>query len=333
MSIKEYINCHYRLKKICASLEGQLDASRVFRAFHFRQARRKIAKLQQVGLPSCVHVETTNQCNARCLMCPQSSLTRHTGHMPIKVFQKIIDNVQEEGIQKIGLSFLGEPLLDPSFVERLAYVRKKSPGSFIFFSTNASLLTDAVAQGLIDHKVNEIRISFDAFTKGTYEHIRRGLCYETVISNILRFVDRKRKQKVPYPKLRLTFVALTHNEREIQQFYAFWRRRVDTVEVDFARNWAEQYQVPDQGSVHTRPHRASNPCDVLWKEMVITVDGQAVLCCNDYDGTVIMGDVVRDGIRAVWNSDAYRTYRTQHAAGNRSALKLCNTCMKYSWWL
>jgi len=44
-------------------------------------------------IPSVFHIETTNFCNAKCVMCPHEKITRPRSHMPWELFTKIIDEI------------------------------------------------------------------------------------------------------------------------------------------------------------------------------------------------------------------------------------------------
>ena len=48
-----------------------------------------------------IRIETTNICNAHCIMCPREKLDREKGTMSIDLFKKIIDEVKDYGVEII----------------------------------------------------------------------------------------------------------------------------------------------------------------------------------------------------------------------------------------
>ncbi|PIN79351.1 hypothetical protein COV16_04725 [Candidatus Woesearchaeota archaeon CG10_big_fil_rev_8_21_14_0_10_34_8] len=58
---------------------------------------------------------------------------------------------------------------------------------------------------------------------------------------------------------------------------------------------------------------------------VIDVEGNAVICSNDYLGNVTLGNVQTDGIMNIWNSERYRTLRHELKRGIFTE-EICKTC-------
>jgi len=135
-------------------------------------------------LPIKLDIENVSRCNFKCTMCSVSDWHKgqRAADLPLEDFQKIID--EQYGVFEIKLQGLGEPTLqrDPYF-EMIKYARARH--IWVRTTTNASLLhLNQNAKKLIDSDVNEIQISVDGATKETFEGIRRGSHYPTVIRNI-----------------------------------------------------------------------------------------------------------------------------------------------------
>ena len=58
--------------------------------------------------------------------------------------------------------------------------------------------------------------------------------------------------------------------------------------------------------------------------MQILWDGDAVPCCLDFDGKVILGNVFQTSISEVWNSKKSRDFREAHAS--QKFPEMCRTC-------
>lgn len=333
MNIRKFLNESYHAKKIIGRWSSLIRAFAPYQWLDNLIASKKIAALTKTGfLPESLYIETTNLCNADCIMCPHSRMQRPKGTMDEALFKKIIDDAVAAGISGIGLSFLGEPLLDKHIFERIAYVKDKAAHIKLWFNTNASLLTEDRARRLIELQLDEVRISLDAFDAKTYEEIRCGLNLEDVTANIEGLIALKKEMGALLPRIRLAYVELDRNMGDAHEFYKFWKQKVDHVEIDFARNWAEQMEVDSRTSPHITEYKSHVPCDSIWKELQVQYDGRAVICCNDYDAKVVVGDLSRESILDVWNGEVFTHYRKIHRQNRRRELTLCKRCQKHSFW-
>jgi len=61
-------------------------------------------------------------------------------------------------------------------------------------------------------------------------------------------------------------------------------------------------------------------------QLCINYKGKVVLCCNDYHGAVVMGDMRNSSIEEIWENEKFQHYRRELQKGNRGNLKLCNVC-------
>ena len=95
--------------------------------------------------PVLVYAESTTRCNLHCFMCRLSfpETTRQTReHMKLETFARL-EPLLEPG-SRLSLFGLGEPLLNPDFVEMLRIA--KGRGSFVGLNSNAMLLTERIAR-------------------------------------------------------------------------------------------------------------------------------------------------------------------------------------------
>ena len=276
--------------------------------------------------PRFVHIETTSLCNGRCIMCGHRAMQREKATMDDELFDKIAAQVASWGVEWVNLQFYGEPLLDKRLFERIT--RLKKDGLKVKLNTNASLLTKENARKLLDTGIDQVNISFDAFSKEEYNKIRVGLDYDKVIANIETFLDMKQNTGT---RAMMTFVCLDRNKHEAELFRKKWKGKSDKVLVTFARDWAGQLKV-NGGS--KQPLRTSdrNICKTPWNDLVILQDGTVTLCCSDYEGLVKMGNLNSQTLDEVWNGKKFVHYRQCLREGRRGELKLCNCCHSYSYW-
>ncbi len=66
-------------------------------------------------------------------------------------------------------------------------------------------------------------------------------------------------------------------------------------------------------------------CLLPSRQVIIRPDGKLSLCCNDALGTMSLGDLTKDKLIDIWNSDAYQELRKRVLDG-RGSLDLCRNC-------
>ncbi len=287
--------------------------------------------------PHLVQPEITNACNANCIMCPQEEMTRKIGEMDFNLYRKIIDECSKNRARvKTICPFLnGEPLLNHRLKDHISYAKEKNRKAEVIIYTNASLLDEKRALELMDSGLDKMFISFDGCTKETYERIRQNLDFEIVNNNVLRFFQLKKQLKRKKPQVDLSIIEMEETKRETEKFITKWKPLADSVTVKDFSNWGGKFSEKDQKK-ELKIERY--PCPRLWFHLVILRDGNVAICCLDYDGKFILGNVKKNSIREIWNGEVINNYRSLHIRGEYEKISICEKCnsWKFSlpllWW-
>jgi radical SAM protein with 4Fe4S-binding SPASM domain len=296
-----------------------------------KKIKKTIGRLEK-GYPMGVDIGTTNLCNAECIMCPHSKLKK-MGTMKMNLYKKIVDNCQKLGIKIVTLSFFGEPLLDKELIKKIEYAKNK--GIYVGFYSNSSLLDEKWASELIKSGLDTITISFDGYSKETYEKIRKKLKFDVVKKNILNLIETRKKMKKNTPQINLVLVELEENKREIKNFYKEWGEKVDSINIINMRNWANDIQKEGtKESFHFNKKIKRKPCALIWLKMVVDWNGDVVLCCDDWNHSTILGNLNKQTIEEIWKGEKLKKIREAHKKGEFYKIPLCSGCNKKSvWWL
>ena len=144
-------------------------------------------------------IETTNVCDAHCVICPREKYTRKPQCMDMGLFEKIIDDAKQYKLTSIDTCGYGEALLDKHLFQRLYYIRKNLPLADVFLSTTAFHLTPEKWEAICQY-VDTLKLSIYGATKETYEAFHRGkLKYEVAMDNIMGFLEyAKQRDRRPY---------------------------------------------------------------------------------------------------------------------------------------
>jgi MoaA/NifB/PqqE/SkfB family radical SAM enzyme len=264
-------------------------------------------------LPEIVQIESTNLCNAKCVFCPRDEMHRTQGVMSFDLFRKVVDECAELGITHVRVHNYGEPFMDRHLTEKVRYAKQKGIREVGMIS-NGSLITENVARAIIEAGLDAINISVDASGREVFDATRLGLNYDKVIANIERLVRIRSELGRKRPKLILSFVR-QNNSADEQAFIEHWRAIADKIHITDLHNWA--------GTLN-RDSDVNYPCYRPWLTFTVLWDGRVSLCCADFDGRTVLGDLTTSSIREVWNSAPYVAARRAHLESGGP--DICRSC-------
>lgn len=266
-----------------------------------------------------ITIETTNLCPSHCIMCPRELYTQKLGIMDMDLFKKIIDDAAQSGAKTVDTCGYGDPFTDPLLFKRCQYVRERIPDAKIYASSNCFLLTPDKYDDVIKY-IDILKISFYGITKETFEKVHRGsIKFEKCLSNILGLLDKmKGLDKKPYTIGLLTLVE--ENKHEIKDWINFWQPKLDEVYVWTSHNYggAKNYRKVDKSKQKTCGRPAGGP-------PYVHVDGKVGMCCFDFNGELIIGDIKNQTLDEIFHSEPYLKIKKAHETGNFKGY-LCEKC-------
>ena len=68
------------------------------------------------------------------------------------------------------------------------------------------------------------------------------------------------------------------------------------------------------------------PCSDLWRRMFIWWDGKTNPCDVDYKSHLSVGNLSRNNLRELWNSEKYKILRKSHLEKGRATIRPCSSC-------
>jgi MoaA/NifB/PqqE/SkfB family radical SAM enzyme len=207
----------------------------------------------------------------------------------------------------------GEAFVDRRLVEKVRYA-KQAGIKEVGMISNGSLISDEVARGMIDAGLDAINISLDAAGKEVFEATRVGLKYDKVIAGIERILKYRKESGKRRPKLILSFVRQNNSDEE-HAFIERWGSLADKIHITDLHNWA--------GTLNAESD-VNYPCYRPWLTLTVLWDGRVSLCCADFDGREILGDLRTHSIAEVWNNDRFCEVRRAHL--DHGGPSICQSC-------
>ena len=294
------------------------------------------------GFPTLVHLEPTSHCNLRCVTCPVTEgLKRDSGQMDPELFKKIIDDLAPY-LLLILLWDWGEPFLNPSIYEMIAYAHAQRIK--LVSSTNGHIFAKGShAQKVVASGLEALIFSVDGITQETYEYYRAGGRLESVMEGIQKVVAEKHRQGSRTPILNFRFIVMKHNEHELHDLENFARNlNVDMLTFRKFFPVAKQHVAHEGVTVSdpdnpyyqrferhntTGPQRVRhNPCKNLWNCPSIHWDGTVCSCTCDYNETSVFGKLEKENFKDIWFGNPAREMRKAFRQHWQS-LSLCKDCV------
>ena len=252
-----------------------------------------------------VQVQTINRCNRSCAFCPSQKFPRKLNFMSLETYQRVLDELASLGFSGRFSPYLqGEPLLDKRMPELVAMARATLPRAKLLIQTNGDALTVELGLALFEAGLHKLIINYyddaDQFSR-LQDLVREMVGRQSDLRFIKGSLARMNRSERP-----------GQIRREIAIEDKTWWR------ADTADNWA--------GNI---PGGLTEPlkkwCYRPFNQLYVHFNGDLVLCCCDWKGEVIFGNLTRESLSEAYSSPIATQYRENLNKKNRQ-MKLCDVC-------
>lgn len=296
-------------------------------------------------LPQEIQIEPTVRCNMNCIMCDTKA--RHRApDMGLENFKQIVGQLR--GVKTLGLHGLGESLLNREFFEMVKYALSKR--FMVRFNTNMSLMTNKIAEKLIEVGLTEIRFSIDAPNRQIYKQLRGVDLFQSVVKKSKSFVRLRGERKIPY--IKQVIVLMKENYRHLNEMITLGKEiGVDEVFIQNMQSWSRpefREKESKEHSIFCLPKeelekiflnvqkngiKVSLPpleggkysCTWPYTGAWISVEGYLCPCCECHDPRILnFGNVLEVPIIELWNSPKYNKFRQDF---NEGKAQICYECI------
>lgn len=272
--------------------------------------------------PRLVYLELTNNCELRCIMCPNGNEMLHDkGFIDDGLFRKIIDEIGSWSVKPpVGLYNMGDSLLHKNLIEYIEYAKQRGINTFL--STNGFNLNKELQQSLPASGLNQITFSFEGEDPAEYERIRRNSSYERVKDNILGFLEAN-KERVSVTILIIKFGIETplSIDEKFKDIFAGYN-------VKFYSYHASDWRGTINLDVLKRPKTCEPKKDLCSNAYSAIIDwrGNLLYCTCDYNGDAPVGNLRQNSLLELYNSKKMNAIRQKMRLGKWDELPLCKEC-------
>ncbi len=294
--------------------------------------------------PPFIIIDPIVKCNLNCPMCsvPPKTLPRYGSKLSLEEFTEIFEKIKNS-TNRIGLAHAGEPFLNSQLIDMIELINKA--GLISAVGTNATLFNKKNIQRIIKSELDILLISFDGFSKESYEKYRVRADFDKVLANITKLAVEKRKRKARKPVITVTYLVNAYNSHEVNDARDYFtglgikfqpkginlnvHRRIDGLKQEVLEHWLDIdspysiYKKDEKGNViFKEPPKLT--CDTCEKP-VITCSGDILICCHDIFESVTLGNIKDIVFKKFWLSKAYRNIRKM---ASQRKLRICRKCGK-----
>lgn len=298
-----------------------LSAYRRFINYKIRKYTRRIRENKAYN----VIIETTNICNAGCVMCPHKKMERKKEVMRDETFGLIIEKLKNEKINPLAfiLNGFGDPLTDQKIFDRVKTIKEEFPGAIVKFYSNLGLADDKAIENILNSGLNEINISFNGYDRTSYEKTMK-IDYQKTLNNLENLIAEKNKSRSKL-KIRISMALVSHNAGDEKKFLKFWRGKVNSVSVNKIHTYNNSVE-DFSGKNKINFRKPVYPCKYLWNTIVFGTSGDIYLCCLDYAGKYNFGNISENGILDIFYSGEFDAIREKHLKNDVKSIDICSTC-------
>lgn len=278
--------------------------------------------------PRRVIFEMTSRCNFLCRMCPQQNLKRPRMDMTGELYRRVIDEIDQHGVEGLWLYHLGESLLHPEFRENIRHISSKNNLGVIWMSTNGQYFTEENIRTVLGSNIDYINFSAHAVTEETYKTVASQGDFKTVQANLEKFYELKGTNDLPRkPFLHCQMIEQETTKHEVDAFLKHHYKRADIVSI----NMLEYVNLPNNAfGLAQRKRKPLTSClRVSRNDCFICSNGHVTLCDAAYNGEIYLGDVNERPLFEIWNGSERKRILDLNQRGRMAEVEFCRTCTDY----
>lgn len=276
--------------------------------------------------PKVLRLEPASACNFKCVHCPTGlDMNPNVGIMGMDVFDRIFERIKKYRFRVIAMYHGGEPFLNKNFFEIAKKLRLLADR--IELNSNASTLSDKlIGQILTADIIDRISFSIDGNSPEENDRIRVGANFQRIALNIKKLITARNGLGLKRPRIYIANTqipeTLAHvGNIAVPQFLLDTFKEVESdisYKCTYSLIWAGMSIKP--GS--TQPD--NNHCDHIVNTFTIRANGDVVPCCYDLTTEMLMGNVLEQSPKEIWQNKKYVGLRKSIASFNPP--KLCQGC-------
>ena len=289
--------------------------------------------------PYILFLEPLYFCNLDCPLCDRNVFPQdrrgNAGKLAMDLYRRVLDEIGDDLFQ-VQIFGQGEPLMNWQLAREVIEETHKRR-IFTMLSTNATLLTEEIAEGLVRTGLDHLVCAIDGVTQAAYEIYRIGGQVEAALAGLRHVVAaRDRAGTRAAKRMAIEWQYLTHSR--------------NLHEVELARGMAKELGVSfrtapirgmewdttlenewmTEGGRRLRPGEYDRdfPCYFLWRSLVLNSNGKVARCLI-YQNVSEYVDLHHNSVMDAYNHPSVQAARRLFRRGGAApsdAPSICEGC-------
>ncbi|MFA5173406.1 MAG: radical SAM protein [Candidatus Paceibacterota bacterium] len=276
--------------------------------------------------PKRVMVEMTGRCNLACRMCPRKDMKRPLVNMDKELYKKIINELDEYGIDAFWFFHFGESILHPDWKELVSYAGEKKNLGITWFSTNGVLFGEEEIDFVLNSKITFLNYSLHGTNEEVYSFVSSKENYPNVRKH-LEMILWKKKELGKGPIIHIQMIDQEGTHHDIDEFLETFYRTGEILSIISL----EYTNLPENryGLKRNRSGELKKCNRISRGDCFVDCSGFVKLCDADYDSLRAIGNL-RDGtLHEFWNSPARKLVYELNDQGRMFELECCRDCADF----
>ncbi len=275
-----------------------------------------------------IHIENTNSCGYKCVMCPRDKQTRQIGYMPLEDVNTILDRIGPfEG--HFHLHGFGEPLLDRKLPEKIELIKTRLPKATTQIITTLGVThSPGYLQRLVDAGLDIAIVSFYGFSKESYQNVHGVNGFERAKQNLetlskMRGDSLSLVVKIPAKNVFSSLPMADERRPFIQWLQSL---NVEIGEMPYVHNFGDgrKYNPPSERMCPVVEGLRKNILNITW-------DLKVIPCCFDFNASIPFGNLQTQTLEEIFSSPEYFQFILAHQTNELSQYPVCQNCEKYDY--
>lgn len=292
--------------------------------------------------PRSVKIELSPRCNYRCGFCALRTREHQPKHdMDFGLFRKITADMADNGVQEIGLFYLGESMMNvPLLVESIRYLKDQLQIPYVFLTSNASLAKPHHVEAMMKAGLDSLKWSMNACDEQQFKEVMgvSPKLFKTALSNVANAFAIRNNGKhatklyassIRYDgeqQARMEAFLDAHVRPFVDEHYWLPLYSMGAFAADREAELGFKPTAGNQGRLGAL--RDPLPCWSAFTEGHVTADGKLSACCFDANANWTMGDLTKQSFMEAWHSLPFRQLREAHLARDVTGT-VCEACVAY----
>jgi radical SAM protein with 4Fe4S-binding SPASM domain len=262
--------------------------------------------------------------------------------MKSETFEMLLKQI-DWPLKRMNWTFAGEPLINPNLKDFVNLAAERHIASKV--DTNGMLLKRR-AEELAESKLWLINVALEGTTQEVASTFRRGYDLRLVLKGLEKVCRLRDEKGTGYPVVSVNYLVKKQNESQMTDALDLAKK----VGVDYITfksislnpgSWMEDRclqelankYLPDsqqwlrykktEGNMWELTEQATSHCSMVMSMMVVLWNGDVALCCCDYNGNHLIGNIKDSPIDVLWRSTRLSELRGKAL---RRELEMCKVC-------